>query len=328
MRLLSTMRHLHTDQLKNVSEQDKAYIIGMGGIRKHSSNDFRMDYVQDYFLFYADLAAGKWTGHTYSKSTDFVKIFACTGDRINMSVAFYEDANGNLRENIDEGASFRDVKELRKAYDNVGSMAMVTSDNQLSYALNADWIDMIIPFHASGLDKSVWYNLRMWNDYTTKQSERFYNAETMKQKLTEAGVEIPKGAKAAEIKELFEKEFNVKHIYGEKGEVLKPHFFPGDTYVNGQLVPGHHNDVKTYFRLCEEYGVHPRFYGIEVKDANGKNIEITEHPNNLKHIKEIISQHLGHLVHSLLLGNIHRTLDISLLVEFLLELQSRRLRHA
>ena len=276
----------YTDQLKNVSEQDKAYIIGMGGIRKHSSNDFRMDYVQDYFLFYADLAAGKWTGHTYSKSTDFVKIFACTGDRINMSVAFYEDANGNLRENIDEGASFRDVKELRKAYDNVGSMAMVTSDNQLSYALNADWIDMIIPFHASGLDKSVWYNLRMWNDYTTKQSERFYNADTMKQKLTEAGVEIPKGAKAADIKELFEKEFNVKHIYGEKGEVLKPHFFPGDTYVNGQLVPGHHNDVKTYFRLCEEYGVHPRFYGIEVNDANGKNIEITEHPNYLKLIKE------------------------------------------
>lgn len=276
----------YTDQLKNVSAEDKAYIIGMGGIRKHSSNDFRMDYVQDYFLFYADLAAGKWTGHTYSKSADFVKIFACTGDRINMSVAFYEDADGKLRENTDEGAYWRDVKELREAYDNVGSMAMVTSDNQLSYALNADWIDMIIPFHASGLDKSVWYNLRMWNDYTTKQSERFYNADTMKQKLAEAGVEIPKGANAAQIKSLFENEFNIKHIYGEKGEVLKPHFFPGDTYVNGQLVPGHHNDVKTYFRLCEEYGVHPRFYGIEVKDARGKSIEITEHPSYLKLIKE------------------------------------------
>lgn len=276
----------YTDQLKNVSAEDKAYIIGMGGIRKHSSNDFRMDYVQDYFLFYADLAAGKWTGHTYSKSADFVKIFACTGDRINMSVAFYEDADGKLRENTDEGAYWRDVKKLREVYDNVGSMAMVTSDNQLSYALNADWIDMIIPFHASGLDKSVWYNLRMWNDYTTKQSERFYNADTMKQKLTEADVEIPKGANAAQIKSLFENEFNIKHIYGEKGEILKPHFFPGDTYVNGQLVPGHHNDVKTYFRLCEEYGVHPRFYGIEVKDANGKSIEITEHPSYLKLIKE------------------------------------------
>lgn len=276
----------YTDQLKNVSKEDREYIMGMGGIRKHSSNDFRMDYVQDYFLFYADLAADKWTGHTYTKSADFTKIFACTNDRINMSVAFYEDADGTLRENIDEGAAWKDVKELRKAYKNVGAMAMVTSDAQLSYALNSDWIDMIIPFHASGLDKAVWYNLRMWNDYTSKQGERFYNADTMKQKLSERGIAVPKGANAAQIKALFEETFQIKHIYGEKGDIVKPHFFPGDTYVNGQLVPGHHNDVETYFRLCEEYGVHPRFYGIKVNDTNGNQIDVTEHPSYLKLIKE------------------------------------------
>lgn len=276
----------YTDQLKNVSEEDRKYIMGMGGIRKHSSNDFRMDYVQDYILFYADLAAGKWTGHTYTKSADFAKIFACTGDRINMSIAFYEDADGTLRPNTDEGAFWKDVQDLRKAYKNVGSMAMVTSDNQLSYALNSDWIDMIIPFHASGLDKSVWYNLRMWNDYTSKQGERFYNADTMKQKLKDSGVEIPKGANAATVKALFEETFQPKKIYGKNGEVLKPHFFPGDTYVNGQLVPGHHNNAETYFKLCEEYGVHPRFYGIKVNDTNGNQIDVTEHPSYLKLIKE------------------------------------------
>ena len=276
----------YTDQLKKISEKDREYIIGMGGIRKHSSNDFRMDYVQDYFLFYADLAANKWTGHTYTKSADFAKIFACTNDRINMSVAFYEDADGTIRENMDEGASWRDVKELRKAYNNVGSMAMVTSDNQLSYALNSDWIDMIIPFHASGLDKSVWYNLRMWNDYTTKQSERFYNAETMRQRLLDGRITVPKGANASEIKALYEQNYNVKHIYGKNGEVLKPHFFPGDTYVNGQLVPGHHNDVSTYFDLCNQYGVYPRFYGIKVTDTNGRQIDVTEHPSYIKLIKE------------------------------------------
>ena len=260
--------------------------MGMGGIRKHSSNDFRMDYVQDYFMFYADLAAGKWTGHTYTKSTDFAKVFACTNDRINMSIAFYEDADGMLRQNLDEGASWRDVQELRKAYKNVGSMAMVTSDAQLSYALNAGWIDMIIPFHASGLDKSVWYNLRMWNDYTSKQGERFFNADTMKQKLKDAGVEIPKGAKAADIKALYDETFQTKQIIGKKGEVVKPHFYPGDTYVNGQLVPGHHNNAETYFKLCEEYGVHPRFYGVKVTDTNGNEIDVTEHPSYIKLIKE------------------------------------------
>ena len=276
----------YTDQLKNISKEDREFIMGMGGIRKHSSNDFRMDYVQDYFLFYADLAADGWTGHTYTKSADFVKIFACTNDRINMSVAFYEDADGTIRENIDEGAAWRDVRELRKAHKNVGAMAMVTSDNQLSFALNSDWIDMIIPFHASGLDKAVWYNLRMWNDYTSKQGERFYNSDTMKQKLAAAGIEVPKGANAATVKALFEQNFQTKHIYGKDGEVLKPHFFPGDTYVNGQLVPGHHNNVETYFKLCEEYGVHPRFYGITVTDTNGNQIDVTEHPSYLKLIKE------------------------------------------
>ena len=276
----------YTDQLKNVSEEDREYIMGMGGIRKHSSNDFRMDYVQDYFMFYADLAAGKWTGHTYTKSTDFTKVFACTGDRINMSIAFYEDADGSLRPNTDEGAAWKDVQELRKAYKNVGSMAMVTSDAQLSYALNAGWIDMIIPFHASGLDKSVWYNLRMWNDYTSKQGERFFNADTMKQKLKDAGVAIPKGAKAADIKTLYDETFQTKQIIGEKGDIVKPHFYPGDTYVNGQLVPGHHNNAETYFKLCEEYGVHPRFYGIKVTDTNGNEIDVTEHPSYIKLIKE------------------------------------------
>lgn len=276
----------YTDQLKNISEEDRKYILGMGGIRKHSSNDFRVDYVQDYFLFYADLAAGKWTGHTYTKSADFVRIFACTKDRINMSVAFYEDANGNIRENLAEGAAFKDVKELRAAYKNVGAMAMVTSDNQLSFALNADWIDMIIPFHSSGLKKEVWYNLRMWNDYTSKQLEKFYNAKTMKQKLKQAGVTVPSNAKASEVKALFDETFKIKRVYGEDGKAIKPHFLPGDTYVNGQLIPGHHNDVNKYLELCEQYGVHPRFYGVKVKDSNGVEMDVTEHPNYLKLIKE------------------------------------------
>jgi hypothetical protein len=203
-----------------------------------------------------------------------------------MSIAFYEDADGSLRPNTDEGAAWKDVQELRKAYKNVGSMAMVTSDAQLSYALNAGWIDMVIPFHASGLDKSVWYNLRMWNDYTSKQGERFFNADTMKQKLKDAGVEIPKGAKASDIKSLFDETFQTKQIIGKKGEVVKPHFYPGDTYVNGQLVPGHHNNAQTYFKLCEEYGVHPRFYGIKVTDTNGNEIDVTDHPSYIKLIKE------------------------------------------
>ena len=179
----------YTDQLKNIPQDVKDYVMGMGGIRKHSSNDFRIDYVQDYMMFYADLAAGGWTGHTYTKSTDFVKIFGRTGDRINMSIAMLDGKDGKVKENTLEGMYWKDARELRKAYKDVGVMSMVTSDAQLSYALNSDWIDMIIPFHASSLDKKVWYDLRHWFDYTSKQLERFYNSTEMELALLQKALD-------------------------------------------------------------------------------------------------------------------------------------------
>lgn len=278
----------YIDQLKNVTEEDKAYIIGMGGIRKHSSNDFRIDYVHDYLLFYADLAAGGWTGHTYTKDIDFVKIFANTKDRINVSIAFYGGGGmGAVRENIDEGAPWADVKKVRAAYKNVGAMAMVTNDDQLSYAMNADWIDMIIPFHASSLDKAVWKNLRAWFDYTSKQNEKFLNSTAMKTRLKADGIAFPKGAKAAQIAEIYNAQYGIKMVYDAQGNRQKPHFMPNDTYTSGgDLIPGHHNDHQRYLQLCEEYGVSPRFKGVKVKDANGKTIDVTEHPGYIKLIKE------------------------------------------
>ena len=279
----------YTDQLKNVSKADKEYIMGMGGIRKHSSNDFRMDYVQDYFLFYADLAAGGWTGHTYTKSVDYCKVFGRTGDRINLSIAMNTE-NGKIVENQQEGAAWKDARELRKAYKDLGVMAMVTDNAQLSFALNNDWIDMCIPFHASGLPKAVWYNLRAWSDYTSVQLESYFTSEEMKQRLRDAGVNI-KGLKSEEIEALFNSTFNIPVVLNQNGQRVKPHFFPSDTVVYGpggvkQVIPGHHNDAQRYFELCEQYGVHPRFYGTKVTDADGNVIDVTEHPNYVKLIKE------------------------------------------
>lgn len=328
----------YTDQLKNVDDKVKDYIIGMGGIRKHSSNDFRIDYVQDYFMFFADLAMGGWTGHTYTKNADYGKIFGRTGDRINMSIAMYGNKPGEIRMNEAEGANWKDVQELRKHYKNVGAMAMVTSDAQLSFALNSDWIDMAIPFHASSLDKHVWYDLRSWFDYTSRQLERFYNANEMKlallqKALKDAGVEFSSdgmqkelieaarqegagvGSKtstkiinkeirrlkavakengvafnsrmsSAEVDAAYEKAFNVKKVYDENGNRIKPHFLPGETVVGGNIIPGHNNDIELYKKLCEEYGVHPRFDNVAVQNASGEYINVVDHEGYIKLIKE------------------------------------------
>ncbi|MBQ2468515.1 MAG: hypothetical protein II503_02415, partial [Clostridia bacterium] len=275
----------YTDQLRNVTKELKQFVMAMGGLRKHSSNDFRIDYVQDYFMLFADMAAGEWTGHTYTKSTDYVKIFGRTGDRINMSVAF-ETRGGKVYENVLEGMPWADAKKLRHDYyDNVGVMAMVTSNAQLSYALNADWIDMIIPFHASGMKKAVWYNMKAWQDFTSKQNERFKTRAQMESELKEKGVSVPSGADASAVRKLYDEEFGIRQIYKD-GKRVVPHFLPGEYEFNGQTIPGHHNDYDTYMELCRQYGVKPRFEGIKVKDADGKEIDVTKHPNYFRLIKE------------------------------------------
>ena len=276
----------YTDELKKLSDVQKAYINGMGGVRMHSTNDFRIDYVFDYFQFMADMAALKMFGHTYTKSPEFVRIFGNSGYKINMSIAAYEDENGNIRPNADEGFAWEEAKELRSMFPNAGVMLMATSDNQIQMALDSDWIDMFIPFHHSGLPKAIWYNMRMWTDYTSKQNEKFYNATEMKAALQRDGVEIPKKAKAEDISKLFNEHFGIIMVYDSKGKRIKPHFLPGPTVVDGVEIPGHYNDPELYKELCRKYGVLPRFYGVKVKDKDGNTIDITEHPNYIKCIKE------------------------------------------
>lgn len=287
----SVLRYVpYTDELKKLSQEQKDYINGMGGVRMHSSNDFRIDYVFDYFQFMADMAANKMFGHTYTKSPEFVRIFGNSGYKINMSIAAYEDENGNIRMNEDEGFNWDEAKRLREAFPNAGVMLMATSDNQIQMALDSDWIDMFIPFHASSLPKAVWYNMRMWQDYSTVQNEAFLNGDEMKAALIADGVELPKKIKATEVEQMYLDHFKIKTIIGttgkKKGKRLRPHFLPGPTVVDGQYVPGHNNDPELYKQLCIEYGVHPRFYGVKVKDAQGNTIDITEHPNYIKCIKE------------------------------------------
>ena len=287
----------YTDELKHVDQATRDYINGMGGVRMHSTNDFRIDYVFDYFQFMADMAANKMLGHTYTKSPEFVRIFGNSGYKINMSIAAYQDENGNIRPNVDEGFDWEEAKMLRQYFGNAGTMLMATSDEQLQMALDSDWIDMCIPFHHSGLPKSVWYNMRLWTDYTTTQNERYFNTEEKIAMLKEGGVELPKKSSKVSsedytnwVEETFNEHFNITVRYGKDGKRVKPHFLPGPTIVNGVNIPGHNNDHQLYLDLCRQWGVKPRFEGIKVKDntpeGGGRIVDITQHPRYMILVKE------------------------------------------
>jgi len=331
----------YTTNLREVSAEDKKNINARGGLRVHSSNDFQIQNVLDYMQLIGDMdALGGWYGHTYTKNGDFVRIFGNTGYKFNMSIAMTGDFTTGIRENHQEGMFWREVQDLRKQFKHAGAMAMVVNDDQLSFALNADWIDMIIPFHASGMEKEYWYNVLMWNDYTRSQNERFLDSgakrtgleqflsdadkvNTINEQFDEAkkaaylkkqGVSDVSELSPAQINEMFGKalsnmsadqlddfyrsELGIKDIWVTKNvtnddgtkETVRtrkvPHFLPYEQVIDGQVIPGHNNDQETYLRLCREYGVKPRFDGVMVDDGNGNMINIVDHPNYFKVIKE------------------------------------------
>ncbi len=291
----------YTDELRYLTPEQIDALNSIGGLRFHSNNDFRIDYVEDYFQVLAHMSAIGLMGQAYTKSPDFVRIFGGTGLRVNMSIAAYGGENGKpIIMNEQEGFNWKVAQELREKYPDAGVMMMVTNDAQLEYALNCPWIDMVIPFHASGLPRAVWYNMRQWQNYTAKQNEKLINAADKKKALKAKGIDFKKETEgmskdkaSAWLNDTYDKTFGTKHVYGikeGKRVLVCPHFEPGDKVIENETgryeIPGHHNDLQTYLQLCEEYGVKPRFAGIKVRDANGKLIDVTEHPNYMKLIKE------------------------------------------
>ena len=322
----------YTSQVFSLSQRDKRVMNAHGGFRIHSSNDFRPDYIIDYMQFFSDLEADVrpdyeggepvgWYVHAYSKSPDFVKIFAPTGARINMSIAMYGDGKSGIKPNIKEGMDWVEAQSLRRDNPNAGVMALVTNNDQLSFALNSPWVDMAIPFHASGM-KKIYYDLKGWFDYTAKQNEIWPGQSYYRAELANEGVEVGKGQKAEALYKKLHPEFgeigtiytyrsvrDCEFVRTHPGELpldsngkpkkpirYKPHFLPGSVsvtrvdktghFVEELTVEGHGNSREKYLELCRQYGVLPRFYGVEVTDKDGNPIEITQHPEYMKVIKE------------------------------------------
>lgn len=225
-------------------------------------------------------------GHMYAKSPEAAHILAPSGLHINASVAFYGDTLGKITENTAEGMPMKDVEELVRKYKNVGGMAMVTNPAQLAHAMKLvreGKLHQIIPFHASGLAREYYNDMMAWQDYTSVQSETLYTSADYAQLLKDAGITPATGAEA--IIEQYERAFpaHVKlYVRNPKtGEYMRkaPHFLPGESVFEGvdpetgevmvTTIPGHNNDYDTYMDLCEKYGVHPRFYQVEIPTEDG-----------------------------------------------------------
>lgn len=116
------------------------------GLRFYSFSDFSPAFILENMQQITDAAVRGLKGLAYTKELAFVEIFAPTDVNINISVFGY-DQNGTVAQDAMMGADWEGAKRLRNQYPNVGITFVATNDAQIRWALDQDWIDVVIPYH-------------------------------------------------------------------------------------------------------------------------------------------------------------------------------------
>ncbi len=147
-------------------------LTGEYGLRFYSFSEYTPAFILENMQMVRDASLRGLNGLGYTKELDFVKIFAPTGMNINCSVYGRMDNEGNMHMDTLQGADWEEVKQLRSKYNNVGAVFVATNDASVDWALNQDWIDVIIPFHIvrTGADIAEFYG---WDNHMRDQSDHF-----------------------------------------------------------------------------------------------------------------------------------------------------------
>lgn len=150
------------------------------GLRFQSWSDWQVQHLLDMMTAVIDLSVRGVKMHGYTKFPEEVRIFGNTGMQFNLSGVLgtvepilNEDGTYSER-NFDtvEGVDIAEAKKVRDEFpDTAGIQCIGVSDAQILSLLNTDWIDYVIPYHSSGLNKSLRKiaGIEKWEDYTKVQ---------------------------------------------------------------------------------------------------------------------------------------------------------------
>ena len=202
------------------------------GLRWYSFSDYSPAFIVENMQQITDASIRGLKGLSYTKDTDFAKVFAPSGMNINISVFVSMDENGNFYIDEKQSADLEEAKKLREKYPNVGIVATVARDESLKWAGEQEWCDIIIPFHIvrTGANVAEYYK---WLNYTAESSD------TIKDK---------------NIWDAYVDSLNLKSENARRK-------------VSKNVYPNEHNNNKdTYLRLCESRGLSPRFVRFAKED--------------------------------------------------------------
>lgn len=205
------------------------------GLRWYSHADFHPAFIVDNMQQIMDASVKGLKGLMYVKPVEAAKIFAPTGMLINVS-CFAQYKNGQYVADDRMGADWTEVQKLRKQYENVGAVMVVTTDDMWMWAMTQDWVDVIIPLHLvrSGSEFVDTFGL---HNYSEEQADKLVG-KAAKEKYEAFIADLA----AQQEKTLSDKEVNA----------LKK--------ANKSIYPGEHeNDYAKYMEACEKRGLTPRF---------------------------------------------------------------------
>ena len=165
------IKHFRNDD--SVAEKNKR-----GGLRINSFSDFEIVHLIDMMQVIMDMSNVGLAGQAYTKVREFAEALGPTGLKINMSmIAAGVDENGRIIFDEVEGMKWSDVEDLRNKYaDNVGTVCVVFTEEQLLAAMADERIDFINPFHRSQWNKSNYKDIGLpenVKDFTYWQNERY-----------------------------------------------------------------------------------------------------------------------------------------------------------
>lgn len=141
------------------------------GLRMYSFSDYTPAFIVENMQMVLDASVRGLKVLSYTKDADFVRIFGESGMAINMSCfARYDPNTKTYVEDSRQGMKWDEVKQLRSKHKNVGAVMVVTDDRMLNWALDQDWIDVIIPYHIvkTGTVIAGEYS---WRNYTRESAD-------------------------------------------------------------------------------------------------------------------------------------------------------------
>ena len=195
------------------------------GLRWYSFSDYSGAFIVENMQQITDASIRGLKGLSYTKDTDFAKIFAPTGMNINISV--YAKRVGDHYE-IDpkQSADLQEAIALRKKYPNVGIVAVATDQAGVEWALEQEWSDVVIPFHTvrTGAQVAEFYD---WTVFNEEQNDSVKDENLWKAYVDDVAAGKSDSAKKKVSKMVYPSE--------------------------------HQNNREKYLKLIEERGLKPRF---------------------------------------------------------------------